>query len=275
MGFNNLVLGNGNIESVNIIDECGKVHLNYASAELLRYLMVECGIADFDARVIAQNIVDYRTKKFFDSIEEVKQVKGMTTDYYDLIRDYVTVYSFINDGVFRPTGARAPVNVNTASRGVLEAIFDPLGLGGGVAPGVDKTDASRLAGDIMIRRESQPFTYFESSDPTQDGTIPASNRSDFYGFINGDIPGYPMKYLSTKEKRLIWDNADASISDWGGGNCISTEFSYYSDGFMIDAVGKKSGSTSQVRMVIKDGGDKYLDTCIGDTALTKYWRQVK
>ena len=59
------------VESAPIDDEQGKVHLNYASQSLLRYLMVECGIVDATANTLATNIVTYRGSNLFDTVEEV------------------------------------------------------------------------------------------------------------------------------------------------------------------------------------------------------------
>ncbi|KPK40938.1 MAG: hypothetical protein AMJ78_06665, partial [Omnitrophica WOR_2 bacterium SM23_29] len=178
-------LGSGTIQSVSIADEAGKVHLNYASQPLLRYLMVECGIRGGTANALATNIVTYRASNWFDSIEEVQQVSGMTKEYYDLIKDYITVYSFINTSVTRPSGSRAPININTAPREVLEAIFDPISMGG--------ADRRRLATDIMNTRATTPFTCFYSSDSTV--------TSDFYSFI------FSRSYLSGAERSRVLDNA--------------------------------------------------------------------
>ena len=125
----NIGLGSGVVESAPIDDEQGKVHLNYAAQSLLRYLMVDCGIADATANTLATNIVTYRGSSLFDTVEELQQVSGMTTAYYDLIKNYVTVYSWVNPNVQRTTGSRAPININTAPRAGTEAVFDPLGLG--------------------------------------------------------------------------------------------------------------------------------------------------
>ena len=73
--------------------------------------------------------MSYRGSNWFDTVEELQNVTGMTTAYYDLIKNYVTVYSWVNPNVQRPTGSRAPININTAPLQVLEAVFDPLGLG--------------------------------------------------------------------------------------------------------------------------------------------------
>ncbi|HOX09035.1 MAG TPA: type II secretion system protein GspK, partial [Candidatus Omnitrophota bacterium] len=154
-----VTLGDGDVQSVSIVDEAGKVHLNYATQGLLRFLMQERGVASGTANTVATNIVNYRGAALtnpFDSIEEVQRVTGMTQAIYDAIKDYVTVYSYINPYSYRPpasgTTSRAPININTAPREVLEAVFDNLSLGG--------TDAARLATDIINARASSPFTCF-------------------------------------------------------------------------------------------------------------------
>ncbi|MEW6008538.1 MAG: helix-hairpin-helix domain-containing protein [Candidatus Omnitrophota bacterium] len=249
-------LGDGTIESINITAEQGKVHLNTASQPLLRYLMFERGVPGATANTLARRIVNYRASKFFDSVEELKQINGMTQVYYDLIKDYVSVYSFINTYATRLTGNRAPININTASREVLEAIFDPLNLAA--------SDPASLATDIINTRASNPFTCFYSSD--------SAITTDFYDFIIN------RAYLTAAQRNRVLDNADASqlvpVSGYAGFNAATTEFSYDTNSFLIDAVGKKSDSSRRVKTIIKDDGNKYLDTFIGDTTLTKYWREI-
>ena len=67
----NLALGSGVLETAPVDDEQGKVHLNYASQSLLRYLLVACGIADATANTLATSIVSYRGSSWFDSVEEL------------------------------------------------------------------------------------------------------------------------------------------------------------------------------------------------------------
>jgi len=260
-----VTLGDGTIETILIISEQGKVHLNTASQSLLRYLMAEHGIPGATANTLATRIVSYRTIKPFDSVEELQQVLGMTaylgmTTYYELIRDDVTVYSFINAYATRPTGNRAPININTASREVLEAIFDPLGL--------DATDPTTLANDIITTRATNPFSCFYSSD--------ATITSDFYDFVRTSPR---TTYLTTAQQNGVLDNADASllvpVSGYGGYNAATTEFCYDTNSFTIEALGQRGDSISRLRMIIKDSGNRYLDTYVGDTVLTKYWRQIE
>jgi DNA uptake protein ComE-like DNA-binding protein/Tfp pilus assembly protein PilX len=254
-----LALGDGTIESVSITAEQGKVHLNYASQVLLRYLMEELGIASATANTLATNIVNYRNVKFFDSVEELQQVSGITNAYYNLLRDYVTVYSFINTNAFRPNSPRAPININTASRQILEAIFDPLSLGA--------SDPASLATDIINTRATNPFSCFYSAD--------AAITSDFYDFVN--TRSYLLLYPARRNR--ILDNADASllvpVSGFAGYNAVTTEFSYDTNSFMVDAIGTFRGVSRRVKMVIQDNGNKYLGTYIGDTALSKYWREIQ
>ncbi|MDP2942011.1 MAG: type II secretion system protein GspK, partial [Candidatus Omnitrophota bacterium] len=106
-------LGDGFIQSVSIVDEARKVHLNSVNlaapaSSLLRYLMQERGIPAATASTLATAIRTYRGNTTisnpFDSVEELQRVTGMTTAYYNLIRDYVTVYSFTNTYTQRPVG---------------------------------------------------------------------------------------------------------------------------------------------------------------------------
>lgn len=256
-----LTLGDGAIEAISITAEQGKVHLNTASQSLLRYLMQERGMSSATANTLATNIVNYRNLKLFDSVEELKNVTGISSVYYDLVKDFVTVYSFINTYATRPAGARAPININTAPVEVLEAIFDPLGLGA--------SDPARLAADIIARRAVTPFSCFYSYD--------AAVTSDFYGFVNSRF------YLSTSgspdERDRVLDNADASllipVSGSTGFNGLTSEFSYDTNAFMIDSTGSVSGVSSRVKSLIQDDGNKYLTTSVADTTAKKYWRQIR
>ncbi|KPK42562.1 MAG: hypothetical protein AMJ78_02120 [Omnitrophica WOR_2 bacterium SM23_29] len=250
-----ITLGDGTIQSVSIVDEAGKVHLNYATEPLLRYLMQECGVPTGASNILARDTVIYRETKWFDSVEELQQVPTMTSEYYDLIKDFVTVYPFINTSAVRPSGSRAPININTASREVLTAIFDPLSIG--------KTDPARLAADIIDIRATTPFTCFYSSD--------SAVTSDFYDFVN------TRSYLKAKDRSRVLDNADASplipVPGEVAYDCATTEFCYYTDAFKIESVGKIGNINLRVKTILKDDGSRTLPTYDGDTTLTGYWRQ--
>ncbi len=249
-------LGSGAIQSISIVAEQGKVHLNTASQTLLSYLMQEFGVAAGTANTLAANIITYRTTNPFDTVEELQQVSGMTSAEYNLIKDYVTVYSFINSNTFRLTGARAPVNINTASSQVLEAVFDALTLGA--------TDAASLAADIISFRASTPFTCFYSSN--------AAVTTDFYDFVLSRV------YLSTTgdpdEQDMVLDNADASslvsVSGSTGFNGVTTEFCYDTNSFKVDSLADISGRRFRIKTILADDGAHIFTTYSGDTTQLGY-----
>lgn len=263
-----MTLGDGFIQSVSIVDEARKVNLNSVNlaspaSSLLRYLMQERGIPAATASALATAIRTYRGNTTinnpFDSVEELQRVPGMTTAYYDLIKDYVTVYSFTNIYTQRPVGNpwyRAPININTVSREVLEAIFDPI---------LGTFLSASLAGDIINRR---PFTCFYSSDTTI--------TTDFYDFINS------RSYLSATLRNRILDNADASllvpVPGFGGFTGVTTEFCYANTTYKVDSVGRinlnpTENIDSRVQTIIGDDGSRTFPTYVGDTALTGYWKE--
>ena len=252
-------LGAGTIQSVSITDEQGKVHLNTASQTLLSDLMQERGIASGTAGTLAANIVTYRTTKPFDSAEELQQVSAMSTANYNLIKDYVTVYSTINANATRPSGSRAPVNINTASREVLEAVFDSLGLGA--------TDAASLATDIINTRATTPFTCFYSFDPAV--------TTDFFDFVRS------RAYLSTTgdpdEQDAVLDNADASslipVNGSTGFNAVSTEFSYDTSAFKVDSLADIQGRRYRIKTILGDDGSHAFTTFAGDTTSVGYRKE--
>jgi hypothetical protein len=263
-------LGDGFIQSVSITDEASKIHLNYASQSLLRYLMQERGVASGTANTVATNIVSYRGASLtnpFDSVEELQQVTGMTQTIYNLIRDYVTVYSFINTNSYRPTSStvpisRVPANINTASREVLEAIFDPLTLGA--------TDPASLATDIINTRAVTPFTCFYHFD--------TAVTSDFYGFV------LARGYLTTAERNRVLDNADASslvpVSGAGAFTGVTTEFCYANTTYKIESVGKitvpgqvTSDINLRVKTIAGNDGGRVFQNYTGDATSTGYWKE--
>ena len=248
-----ITLGSGTVESVSIVAEQGKVHLNTVSQALLRHLMVENGIADTTANTVATNIVNYRSSNNFDTIEEVQQVSGMTSTIYNAIDQDITVYSFINTNAQGPAGSRAPVNINTASQAVLEAIFDPLTFSA-------SSDISSLATDIINQRNTAPFTCFYSSN--------SSVTTDFYDFVLG------RSYLSSSEADQVLGNADASalVPRPGGTtqNVVTAEFSYDTNAFKVESLGRVNGRNLRVKTILGELGDKTFTTFSGDTTAVGY-----
>lgn len=247
-------LGDGTIQSVSITAEQGKAHLNTASQTLLRYLMEENGVASATANTVATNIVSYRGSNNFDTIEEVQQVSGMTSSIYSAIDQDITVYSYINTNAQRPTGSRAPININTASRQVLEAVFDAPALGLG------DTDPASLATDIINTRATAPFRAFYSSD--------SAVTTDFFEFVND------RSYLTATERNNVLDNADASslvpVPDFAGFTGVTTEFSYDTNTFKVESVGRVSARDFRVKTILGEKGAKTFTTFVDDTTSVGY-----
>jgi hypothetical protein len=203
--------------------------------------------------------VTYRGTKSFDSVEELQQASAMTTGNYNLIKDYFTVYSFINVYALRPTGNRAPVNINTAPRQVLEAIFDSLTLGA--------TDAASLATDIINTRATTPFTCFYSAD--------AAVTTDLYDYI------FARAYFSASgnpdERDRVLDNADPSslipVNGSNTFNTVSTEFCYDSGAYKIESVATVGGRSARVKTILNNLGLRTFTTFTGDTTSVGYRKE--
>lgn len=262
-----LSLGAGTVQSVSITDEQGKVHLGTASQTLLNNLFQELGIASGTAGTLATNIVSYRTStKNFDSVEELQQVTAMTSVNYNLIKDTVTVYSFINTNAYSNTTSnpritkvsRAPINVNTASREVLEAVLDDASLT------LDAGEAATLATDIINARNTAPFTCFYSRD--------SAVTTDFYEFMRNET------VLSSTERNNVIDNADPSalipVEGFGGYTAnTGTEFCYDSNAFKVESVADVGGRDARVKAILGDQGARTFTTFVGDTTSVGYRKE--
>lgn len=255
-------LGSGTVQSISITAEQGKVHLNTASLDLVTNLLQECGVVTPAPATLATNVINYRALKKFDSVEELMQVTGMTGANYDLIKDFVTVYSFINPYVQRPTGSpnfRAPVNINTADPKVLRAVFDSLSLGTG--------DPAQLAADIVTFRTVTPFSCFYSFN--------SAVTTDFYDFVRS------RPYLSTAgdpdEEDRVLDNADASslvpVAGSNGFNAVTTEFCYDTNAFKVESLADISGRRIRIKTILGHNGSHTFTTFNGDTASIGYRKE--
>ena len=215
--------------------------------------MVEHGVADATANTVATNIVNYRATKNFDNIEEAQQVSGMTPSIYDAIKPDITVYSFINTYAQDPLGARAPININTASREVLEAIFDPLTFN-------NASDIINLADAIISQRNTTPFACFYASD--------SSVTSDFYDFERS------QSYLSNAEDDRVLGNADASVLvPRSGGNsedALTTEFCYDANTFKVESLADVLGRKLRIKTIFGEDGAHTFTTFVGDTTSIGY-----
>lgn len=265
-----IVMGSGKIQSVSITDEQGKVHLNTASDSLLTNLMTECGITSPAPSAIVTSLRAYLVTKAthaFDSVEELRQIAGLTTseldaENYNLIKDYVTVYSFITPNAQRPSGARAPVNINTADRKVLEALYDDALLLG-------TANAVTFADDIIDARDAAPFTCFYTAN--------LAVTTDFYDFVNA------RTYLTAAQINAALDNADASplipVAGYAGANAVTTEFSYSTTAFKVESLADSDpdlvtqGRRLRVKTILGQNGSHIFPTYSGDATPIGYRKE--
>ncbi|MCK4463759.1 MAG: helix-hairpin-helix domain-containing protein, partial [Candidatus Omnitrophica bacterium] len=282
-------LGNASIESITASDESGKININYAPYNLMRRLLYHCGITpQSTANTLATNIVNYRTSNWFNTMEEIKQVTGMTDAYFDLIDQDITVYSWVNQDVMRPPDLptdppvpRASININTASLNVLKAVLKTA------TPGYDNDRINEIATAIKNQRDTQlPFTHMFSSYATQ-----TNDTQSFAAFIE-DLS---VTDLTADRKNSMRNVADGSYynrelsgdpnqnwfeNDDAGG----VEFCYYAHTFLIESTGRSGniertviqtyGSTYNYSTYTFDSeGELVLPTYIGESSPKPYWRE--
>jgi general secretion pathway protein K len=165
-------LGRGSF-TYTIIDEDGKLNINIASQAQLKYIFQNSGVDIEEVDTIVDSIIDWRDRnnlhmlngaeeeyyqslpepysckdRPFDIIEELLLVKGMTPEiFYGSDSEGEKKY----DGVVKYLTVRGSriVNINTAPRIVLEALF-----------GIEMAD------NIIRQRETAPITK-----PTAHGKV--------------------------------------------------------------------------------------------------------
>ncbi|MCF7970024.1 MAG: general secretion pathway protein GspK [Methylococcaceae bacterium] len=121
-----------------IADESGKISINYADKQQLQQLLVFIQIDDVTADSLSDAIIDWRDKDdlmaangaekqqyidagfkylprndFFNSVEELQMVMGMTPEIYQQLESMISVYT-----------AKPEINPVTASRAVLLTLPD-------------------------------------------------------------------------------------------------------------------------------------------------------
>ncbi|MCP4306830.1 MAG: general secretion pathway protein GspK, partial [bacterium] len=142
----------GEIVTVSIQNEAGKIDINHASAELIAGLFVSTGLSIDEAEMLSDRIIDFRDRDDtprrhgaereayaasgspvrpsnapFSTIEEMKHVLGMPSGLLEQIRSSVTTHA-----------GRANINPVVASEAVLIAL-----------PGVEGDLAKTMtAGDV-------------------------------------------------------------------------------------------------------------------------------
>lgn len=198
-------LGRGSFEYI-ITDEDGKLDINIATHEQLKYIFIESGLDSDEAAGIVDSIIDWRDTNDlhmlngaeedyyrdldepysckdgpFDSIEELLLVKGMTKEIlYGSMDDEEEekTYSGIV-GSLTVNGSKR-INVNTAPRVVVEAVIG-IAAANNIILQRDTGSVSAIPGNGKLT--SEIFTII-SKGINADGSIKRSvkavvhNRSD-------------------------------------------------------------------------------------------------
>lgn len=271
---------NGDNTNITISDESAKIHLNYAARELLENLGMSTSTVT--------DIINYRMGTGpFETLEELKKPVseggiGMSETDYNQFKDYLTVYSWVNQDTTRPTGPRAPININTASLEVLEAVFKCMNL--------TTTEIDSLVSSIVSQRDTTPFTHMGSSYANQRELV-----ESFSGFIEG-------RYLTDAKKNEIRSLADAALYnrgsttdpdvEWTGATSQpATEFCYYTNTYLITSEGVSDGVKCTIKATcgnLYDYNNYAIDnnssfilpahieyTYVGDDRPKRYWREER
>ncbi len=162
----------GNVRySYTITDEEGKINLNSATPQQLRYILSESGVEDAEIDTITDSILDWRDaddlhrlngaeeeyyrslpKPYsckdgpFDTVDELLMVKGMTAEILFGAEDGLKYKGITGYLTAKSSGM---ININTAKRPVLEAGFGPA-----------------AAENILMQRSAGPLLV-----PTAGGTV--------------------------------------------------------------------------------------------------------
>jgi len=165
-----------------VLDSAGKININDDTTGgrlsavldvLLDELLLNSTIDDYGTHVTASSILSNRPANGYATLDELKErVPGMTERRFDVLKHYVTIYSWPHepDSVqsftpyfVRPTASqslaadrddrRSPININTAPREVLVAILANVKLHSGTSLSVTK--AREVADWILRKRDPE------------------------------------------------------------------------------------------------------------------------
>jgi len=175
----------GGTFKVEIGNESGKININRAGEHLLRMMISHFDIEDSDKDIIMDSILDWRDTDTlhrvngaeddyylslsppyeckdadFDSIEELRQVKGITSEIFESLKEIVTVY-VDTDSEGSPNNDKKQfdfnkININAASPQVLKSL-----------PGM--TD--EMLQEIIAHREKEDFNSLTELVPLLDPEI--------------------------------------------------------------------------------------------------------
>jgi|GEM_PF-2937126 len=92
----------GNSVEYVLIDEESKININYAGSDILARLL--------DSNFAADEVIDYRQKTPFATIDELLQLNGINQELFEAVKEFVTANS------------NKYININTAPKRVLLAL---------------------------------------------------------------------------------------------------------------------------------------------------------
>ncbi|MDD5424528.1 MAG: type II secretion system protein GspK [Candidatus Omnitrophica bacterium] len=192
------LLGGRGGYAVTAVDCARQVNVNNTGNSKLGRIIQDLNAAlgspltSIECQAIAAN-APYATK------EEIKIKAGISAAKYNAIKDYITLYGYIDQNTFLPDDTthedRAPVNINTASEAVLRAVL---------RSGVNSDAKSQDLAQAIIA--GRPFTSWQQFDAFID---------DYIG-------------LSPTESRGVKDGANPNRTKPAA---YSTEFCFNSGGF--------------------------------------------
>ncbi len=190
-------LGNGSFEYI-ITDEDGKLNINTASVEELKYIFLDSGVDITEVDTIVDSIIDWRDKNDlhmlngaeedyyqslpvpysskdgpFDSVEELLLVKGMTPEIFYGSEDEEGEKVFEGVTKYLTVKGSNRININTASRLVLEAVLG-IEMANNI---IQQREAGPISRSIRNGKVSSEFFTVISTGMNKDGTIKRSIKT--------------------------------------------------------------------------------------------------
>jgi DNA uptake protein ComE-like DNA-binding protein len=235
-GYSDTLLDGQGEYSVSITDCSAQINLNDTGNSNLDLMLEKLpSITSSEA----DDIITYRDSLsggVFQTKEQIKQVSGLIDDgeSYSDFKDYITVDSYINSDF-----SRSPVNLNTASSTVLEAVLTDISDGVNT---ISSSEASSVATDIINNR-------------------PINTWSDFDSVLDDSVSGSD---ITSAEQELIMDNANPNNTK---SSTNTTEFIFHAGGyFELESTGTykdPAGNTvasRKIQAVVKTHEVKYETT---------------
>ena len=166
-----------------------------------------------------------------ETIEEIRAIDGITEATYNNIKAHITIFSYQDPHTINSAGnteARCPINVNTASQEVIEAVLKNIsGTIGGTTYTISDTEANKVANDIINAR---PFNSWMEFKACLDGSV-----------VDNDI--------RSEEALLIMRNCNPNRQK---PSTYTTEFCFFSGGkYTIISTGILYATPAQTKIIAR------------------------